>query len=536
DIFVAKFTGAGAHNKTIKIGDLSDDVGQVVELSSTGIVFVGMDFQGTADMDPGAGTVLRTSNGLTDIDVAGFDANLNYIQDVQIGGTGIESIKSFSPNNGTGGYTITGLFSNTVDFDFGAGTALQTSAGGVDMFVATYSGGGAYLNSIKIGDLSDDVSNASVLDGSGNTFITGNYSGSPNFNPKGAPVTESSDGGTDDIAIVAFDALLNNAWVTTIGSNSSQLETGLGMTITSSGNLLVSGVFEGSNVDFDPSGGKDSLITSAGGGDIYLAEYDVAGNFVSASSHGNEHVEQGFNLLDDGSGNIYITGKYEVETTFDPTGSPVTLTSNGDFDGFLAKLGISDMGGGPLPIELGSFTARLTEEKDVELLWSTFSEVQNDYFIVERSIDGETFHEIGRVDGNLNSNTVQRYNFVDQTPVPGINYYRLLQVDLDGVIHYERTVFFEFKSELETPEFRVYPNPNNGPRIFVQGSHLNESGEILVVLNDVLGNEVFSKVILTNDMEHFVMGIDIDSKIPPGTYTIRGSSDHELFNKIIIIK
>ncbi|THU31959.1 T9SS type A sorting domain-containing protein [Niastella caeni] len=86
---------------------------------------------------------------------------------------------------------------------------------------------------------------------------------------------------------------------------------------------------------------------------------------------------------------------------------------------------------GPLPVTLLEFTAR-PKESVVLVNWTTAMEQNNKYFNIERSADGRNFTAIGRVAGAGNSNSGLHYQFTDVNPLPGISYYRLQQVDLDG--------------------------------------------------------------------------------------------------------
>jgi hypothetical protein len=88
---------------------------------------------------------------------------------------------------------------------------------------------------------------------------------------------------------------------------------------------------------------------------------------------------------------------------------------------------------GILPIELVSFTGSYNElTNQNNLIWITATEKDNDYFVVEKSLDGINFLPIGTVDGAGNSNTELTYTLDDRNPVVGNNYYRLLQYDFDG--------------------------------------------------------------------------------------------------------
>ena len=88
-----------------------------------------------------------------------------------------------------------------------------------------------------------------------------------------------------------------------------------------------------------------------------------------------------------------------------------------------------------LPVELISFNG-VAENNEVRLTWETASELNNDFFDVERSQNGLNFEKIGTVKGNGNSNILNQYTFLDKDPYVGFNYYRLKQVDYDGTKYF----------------------------------------------------------------------------------------------------
>ena len=89
----------------------------------------------------------------------------------------------------------------------------------------------------------------------------------------------------------------------------------------------------------------------------------------------------------------------------------------------------------PLPIELIHFSAEAIG-REVKLTWATASEINNDFFTLERTTNMRDIEIIGRKPGAGNSNTVLRYSYTDRDPHPGINYYRLKQTDYDGTFEY----------------------------------------------------------------------------------------------------
>ncbi|MEO8069242.1 MAG: T9SS type A sorting domain-containing protein, partial [Flavobacteriales bacterium] len=107
-----------------------------------------------------------------------------------------------------------------------------------------------------------------------------------------------------------------------------------------------------------------------------------------------------------------------------------------------------------LPVELVAFRA-VQDGEAVRLDWATATEHDNSHFIVQRSQDGQTFTDIGQVAGVGNSQLTVFYGMQDEHPLPGINYYRLVQVDNDGT----RTPSFVVSVTLHTGGAVVYPNP-----------------------------------------------------------------------------
>ncbi|MEZ4959119.1 MAG: T9SS type A sorting domain-containing protein [Saprospiraceae bacterium] len=110
----------------------------------------------------------------------------------------------------------------------------------------------------------------------------------------------------------------------------------------------------------------------------------------------------------------------------------------------------------PLPIELLDFRANSTGAT-VMLTWRTASERNNAYFDLERSTDGRTWAALGRVGGSGTTLQPQEYNFRDDQPLPGLNYYRLRQMDFDGAYAYSGIVVVNLG--LATHAARFYPNP-----------------------------------------------------------------------------
>jgi hypothetical protein len=114
-----------------------------------------------------------------------------------------------------------------------------------------------------------------------------------------------------------------------------------------------------------------------------------------------------------------------------------------------------------LPVELISFKGELKENNEVLLSWETASELNNDYFDIERKNENNTWETIGKVNGAGNSNTFNTYTFTDDEPMEGENFYRLKQVDYNLESEYTFIIMLNTstKSNPKDAVFTVFPNP-----------------------------------------------------------------------------
>ncbi|WP_163913523.1 Ig-like domain-containing protein [Pontibacter burrus] len=112
----------------------------------------------------------------------------------------------------------------------------------------------------------------------------------------------------------------------------------------------------------------------------------------------------------------------------------------------------------PLPITLVSFSARAVND-GAFLTWTTATELNNDYFVIEKSADGKSFEEIGRVKGAGNSSVKLSYSYHDARFKESKSYYRLKQVDYDGTYIYSKTVALKNRNFNYNTSIQAYPNP-----------------------------------------------------------------------------
>jgi hypothetical protein len=121
----------------------------------------------------------------------------------------------------------------------------------------------------------------------------------------------------------------------------------------------------------------------------------------------------------------------------------------------------------------------------VDLNWTTESELNNDYFIVEKSADLETIEEVVNVDGNGTTTLLSDYGALDENPYTGLSYYRLRQVDFDGTANYSA---WEPINNAGIGEILIVPNPADA---FVTVQLCESYHGISIKIYDLLGNLIF---------------------------------------------
>ena len=124
----------------------------------------------------------------------------------------------------------------------------------------------------------------------------------------------------------------------------------------------------------------------------------------------------------------------------------------------------------------------------VELKWTTASEINNDYFFIEKSKDGITWELIITTAGSGNSNKPVQYTEYDKIPVNGETYYRLTQVDFDGTSENFDVISVNCKDH-NPPEITIYPNPFD-QEINIVGFNINEEENVQISISDINGKVI----------------------------------------------
>ncbi|MCO6501027.1 MAG: T9SS type A sorting domain-containing protein [Vicingus serpentipes] len=182
-----------------------------------------------------------------------------------------------------------------------------------------------------------------------------------------------------------------------------------------------------------------------------------------------------------------------------------------------------------LPIELASFEVNCISGR-VDLNWTTLTEINNNYFTVERSQDGINWQEVTRVNGAGNSNQLLSYKATDNNALIGTSYYRLKQTDFDGVFKY-----FPLESascvDINTEKVLIYPNPSENYFGFIYSENVNE---LKLRITDVRGREVLLKDYrnIEGDVAIIVDVADLAS----GVYNVSFVTEIDFIHKKLVLK
>ena len=338
DTFITKLDPNGNLIWAKKMGGTGSDYVATINIDEFGNVYTAGSFYETCDFDPGVLAYNLTSTGASDIFISKLDSAGNFVWAKKIGGTGYENCSSIVLDN-TGNFYLTGQFEGitAIDFDPGPGiNNLTASSNFADVFILKLATNGNFIWSKKMGGTGYDAGTFLKLDSLGNLFVTGWFSDTCNFNPNGTPYNLSSSG-FYDIFISKLDTTGNLVWAKKIGGPGYDF--GFSIAIDATGNVCLTGVFEGAEAcDFDPGIGVFSL-TPFGFYDAYVVKLNTVGNLIWAKQFGGTGNDQSNSIVSNSLGELLFSGYFNSSVDFDPDSTVFNMTSAGQSDSFICKLG-----------------------------------------------------------------------------------------------------------------------------------------------------------------------------------------------------
>lgn len=170
----------------------------------------------------------------------------------------------------------------------------------------------------------------------------------------------------------------------------------------------------------------------------------------------------------------------------------------------------------------------LPTKNKVEIYWETSSEQQNDYFIVEKSLNAQSFQSIGTIEGAGNSNVKQFYHFTDRSPTKGTSYYRIKSVDYSERIKATPIKAIHLEQQLEN-SFSIFPTAvSDYLNLIINDSNIFYSDNLWVYnqVGQIMINDEISLGESTNETR-----LDV-TILPPGNYFIRIGEEVQQFVKL----
>lgn len=230
---------------------------------------------------------------------------------------------------------------------------------------------------------------------------------------------------------------------------------------------------------------------------------------------------------------INIASGGKITTDQNNNSNKITIGSgSAEWDSNMGNLtGPLTISNGTLPIELIEFTSTCLSN-GVELNWSTASEENNDYFLVEKSSNGTDWELVAKITGSGTSGVVNKYVHIDYTNNNELTYYRLTQVDKNSAKEVFKAIDVNCKNV--TNQMILYPNPSSTELNILLDVTTSSNNNYIKILNSVGQIVIETKVDVTKEVNTFVLPVDI----MPGTYNIMFSSDNIVLpsQKLMIIK
>ena len=234
-----------------------------------------------------------------------------------------------------------GYFGGTVDFDPGVGTSTLTSSGAYDAFIQKLDQAGNFVAAYKIGSTSDDIINDIEIDGSGNIYISGYFTGNVDFDVT-AGVSALNSGTVQSGFIAKYNSSMSLTWVKMLTGASAQWVNDIA--VDNSGNVYSTGGIKTGTIDFDPNVGTSSFTSARTA--FFVHKLSSTGNFVWGKGFDSPNtigtVLSYGNVIElDATGNPIIGGRICISPDFDPGAGVVTHTtgtSSAEISAFLLKL------------------------------------------------------------------------------------------------------------------------------------------------------------------------------------------------------
>lgn len=520
----------------------------------------------------GSGTRVMPNNALNVCDtliVNGPTISLNTGQTYNIGDTDVDRLHlqsgSLTVSNGTVVNVSGDLIIEGGTLNGNTGTELQVSDD------VSFTGGTLNWNNMRL-----------ILDGDDEQIISGDFTAANAIdrlrinNSSSVGVTLSGGDVEIDVLLTFIDGLVNTSAADLLTINAGGGYTGASSNSYVTGPMRKRSVAVSSSYEF-PVGKavRYAPVTVANvgtGGDDWTAEYFGTTNPYSNTSFDPLDPGSGKNALirvqstdrwevtSAGSNSAQIRITYGIHNSFENeesirvvwwdaagdvrwenmgaivTGTPSsgTVISEDVISFSTQQFALGYAPETIVPVDLIDFNAQYSNGA-VRITWQTASEKNNDYFEVQRSLDGKTYETIAEIDGAGDSDELLAYSTIDASPYLGVSYYRLHQVDFDGTSETfpPKVVYNDLVQN--GLDFRMVPNPTTGDAINFVLTTGDDHTPIFIRMTDVSGRIVINKSITPAELK---LGGSLNPTIDmsPGVYFISAIQGEEVRIQKLIIR
>lgn len=205
----------------------------------------------------------------------------------------------------------------------------------------------------------------------------------------------------------------------------------------------------------------------------------------------------------------------------------------GTVTGYIDHITITIYYSVPTPVELISFEGDVVQ-KVIELKWRTSWEENNDFFTIEKSVNGLSYIELGTVSGKGTVDFFSDYSYIDPLPFSGYNYYRLSQTDFNGTTESFKPIMVQYYGESQM--MKVFPNPSHNESVYITihpDLFFEENSNVHVNLRNISGGLVLQQAIPSNHLGDKIM---LNGRFERGVYVLELHSPYGLSSEKLIIE
>jgi Beta-propeller repeat len=251
--------------------------------------------------------------------------------------------------DGSGNIYVTGYFQSATA-SFGSFTLANSGdPNSYEVFVVKYNSSGVVQWAVKGGGTSSDYGSGIAVDGSGNVYITGAFFSTTASFGSFTLANSGGSNGSSDVFVVKYNSSGVVQWAVKGGGETSS-DYGSGIAVDGSGNVYITGSFQSGTATFVSTNLASvtllNSVTNSSSADVFVVKYNTSGVVQWAAQGGGGTDDFGNGIAVDGSGNVYITGRFQSSTAVFETNAPLPpsfaiLTNLGLTDVFVVKYNTS---------------------------------------------------------------------------------------------------------------------------------------------------------------------------------------------------